>query len=126
MRVCGLYQRSIRHGDIYKNLKCKSETEGKAMAPKELEPIKIKLMSGGESLEFFEGILGILLEPNDSGKKVCEDDANRLVRSISNGFEINFDLLDVKKNILRTLRFGTNNWRKLHGLPMIRKYLRNK
>lgn len=96
------------------------------MIPKELEPIKIKLMSGGGSFGFSEGILGISLEPNDSGEKVCEDDANRLVRSISNGFEINFDLLDVKKNILRTLRFGTNNWRKLHGLPMIRKYLRNK
>lgn len=92
------------------------------MTPKELEPIKIKLMSSGGNLEFSEGILGISLEPNDSGEKVCEDDANRLVRSISNGFEINFELLDVKKNILRTLMFGTNNWRKLHGLPMIRKW----
>lgn len=92
------------------------------MTPKELEPIKIKLMSSGGSLEFTEGILGISLEQSDSEEKVCEDDANRLVRSISNGFEINFDLLDVKKNILRTLTFGTNNWRKLHGLPMIRKW----
>lgn len=87
------------------------------MIPKEL-----KLMSGGGSLEFSEGILGISLEPNDSEEKVCEDDANRLVRSISNGFEINFKLLDAKKNILRTLTFGTNNWRRLHGLPMIRKW----
>lgn len=96
------------------------------MTPKELKPIKMKLMPGGGSLEFSEGILGISLEPNDSEEKVCEDDANRLVRSISNGFEINFKLLDVKKNILRTLMFGTNNWRRLHGLPMIRKYSRNK
>lgn len=91
------------------------------MTPKELEPIKIKLMSGGGSLEFSEGILGISLEPNDSEEKVCEDDANRLVRNISNGFEINFKLLDAKKK-LRTLRFGTNNWRRLHRLPMIRKW----
>lgn len=92
------------------------------MEPKELEPIKIKLMSGGGSLEVAEGIVGISLEPNDSVEKVCEDDANRSVRSISNGFEINFELLDAKKNVLRTLKFGTNNWRKLHGLTMIRKW----
>lgn len=96
------------------------------MTPKELVPVKIKLMSSGGRLEFTEGIVGVSLELNDSEEKVCEDDANRLAGNITNRFEINFELLDVKKNILRILMFGTNNWRKIHGLPMIRKYLRNR
>ena len=87
------------------------------MPTKELEPIKI--MQNGESLEFSEGIIGISL--NGSIEKVCEDDIGGLTRRISNGFEIKFDLLDAKKNIFRIFIFGTNNWRKLHGLSMIRR-----
>lgn len=89
----------------------------KGMPTKELEPIKI--MQNGESLEFSEGIIGISL--NGSIEKVCEDDIGGLTRRISNGFEIKFDLLDAKKNIFRIFIFGTNNWRKLHGLSMIRR-----
>ena len=92
------------------------------MTPKELGPVKIKLMSSGGRLEFTEGIVGASLELNDSVEKVCEGDANRLAGSLQSGFEINFELLDVKKNILRLLMFGTNNWRKMHGLSMIRKW----
>lgn len=35
--------------------------------------------------------------------------------------------VDVSENVvvnkeLRTLLYGTNNWRKMHGLPMLRRY----
>lgn len=91
------------------------------MTPKELEPIKIKIMKDEGVLEFSEGIMGISLESDDSIEKVSEDETDRITGSVQNSFEMNFDFSDTKKNIFRILIFGTNNWRKLHGLSMIRR-----
>lgn len=54
------------------------------MTPKELKPIKIKIMKDGGVLEFSEGIMGISLEPDDSIEKVSEDETDRITGSVSN------------------------------------------
>lgn len=84
-------------------------------------------MVNGNFKEFGESVESVTLEPVDFPQYIDQDELSSMFADIRKVYECTFD---VKRSFflqaLRTTIYGKNNWRKMHGLPMIRKFGRKK
>lgn len=87
------------------------------MPTKEITPHKIGIMTEDGFQELSNSIEDITLEPEEP---VSDTESVIVNRNVS--FECSFKLKgNIYLKFLRTMKYGSNNWRKMHGLPMIRK-----
>lgn len=89
------------------------------MHPKQIEPRKYTIIMDDKVIgEFATGgeieTKGLIILDSEYDEYVVAEDFHR-----DRTFEVSFKMKSNRK-LLRTILHGTNNWRKLHGLPMIR------
>lgn len=91
------------------------------MPPKELQDVKWLIGNGDNFQEL--GEIGDLAVETDS----CGDEQGRLI-DCDGEFSITIENPDIDWGFLIKRLLGSNNWRKMHGLPMIsrKKYRKNK
>lgn len=79
---------------------------------------KIGIMVDGEFQELVRNIGEITLAPE---YEIVE--SFKAAGYKSESFSISFQAKDIDfRRIIRNATYGANNWRKLHGFPMIRKW----
>lgn len=94
------------------------------MPTKEITPHKIGIMTEDGFHELGLSIENITLEQEESIEVTSLEDFAPVVFNGYRSFECSFDLdNNFDWNLFRKAIYGSNNWRKLHGLPMIRRLL---
>ena len=90
-------------------------------------PIKFGIIVNGEFKELGESVESVTLEPVDVPQCIDQDELSSMFADIRKVYECKFDVKgSVFLKALRTTIYGKNNWRKMHGLPMIRKFRKKK
>lgn len=96
------------------------------MNPKEIDMqnLKIGIMTEDGFHELGSNIEDITLEPEEHIEATSLEESAPIIFNECRSFECTFEL---KKNInWRNVIYGSNNWRRMHGLPMIRKWKERK
>lgn len=92
-----------------------------------INPIKFGIMVNGNFKEFGESVESVTLEPVDFPQYIDQDELSSMFANIHKVYEVTFDAKDsIYLQALRETIYGKNNWRKMHRLPMIRKFRRKK
>lgn len=93
------------------------------MQPKQIKPFKIGIISEGRFQPLGESIEDIMLEQEELIEITNLEDSEPRFLNNSRSFECEFEIGGGIFDKLRSfaLRTEINNWRKLHGLPMVRK-----
>lgn len=88
--------------------------------PKNMNNLKFGIMTEDGFHELGPSIENITLEPEEQIEVTSLEDSAPVIFNESRSFECTFEL---KKNInWRNVFYGLNNFRRMHGLPMIRKW----
>lgn len=87
------------------------------MPIRDMSNCKLGIMVDGKFQEIVNDIREITLLSED---EVIE--SFKVAGYKSEGFSISFKAKNIDfKRMIRNVTYGSNNWRKMHGLPMIRK-----
>lgn len=97
------------------------------MPIREMKPLKIVFLSECGSQSISANVTDIALEPQEAAEITKLEDSNHIIMNGQRGFEIPIEMdRSLYYKAIRIMAKGMNNWRKMHGLPLIRKFGRYK
>lgn len=92
------------------------------MHPKEVKQFKIGILKEDGFYELPESIENITLEPEEPIEITSLGNSGPIIFDRYRSFECSFELKNNNQKFFRNIIYGLNNWRKMHGLPMIRMW----